>query len=91
MKSVKVHHYDAFSREPNQGNPAGIVLNGDKLTDEEMQEIANKVGFNETEFPVQSEVADFRILFFKAGHEMNLCGHATMATVYALKNKRIIR
>ena len=90
VKSIKVYHYDAFSKEPNLGNPAGVVLNGDDLTDAEMQEIAYKVGFNETAFPVKSEVADLRIRFFTPGHEMNLCGHATMATVYALKDKGLL-
>ncbi|MEH7545927.1 PhzF family phenazine biosynthesis protein [Neobacillus vireti] len=85
MKSVKVFQYDAFSKEPNKGNPAGVVLNGDDLTEEEMQEVALKVGFNETAFPVKSDIADLRIRFFTPGHEMNLCGHGTMAMVYALK------
>lgn len=87
---LKVYHYDAFSNKPNRGNPAGVVLNGDELTDVEMQEIAFKVGFNETAFPVKSNVADFRIRFFSPGHETNLCGHATMATVYALKSKGLL-
>jgi PhzF family phenazine biosynthesis protein len=91
VKSVKVYHYDAFSKEPNKGNPAGVVLNGDELTDAHMQEIALKVGFNETAFPVKSEVADLKIRFFTPGHEMNLCGHATMATIYALKTKGLLR
>ncbi|MDF1507515.1 PhzF family phenazine biosynthesis protein [Robertmurraya sp. DFI.2.37] len=90
MKSVKVYHYDAFSKEPNKGNPAGVVLNGAELTEEEMQEIALKVGFNETAFPVKSQVADLRIRFFTPGHEMDLCGHATIATVYALKKKGLL-
>lgn len=84
MKSIKVYHYDAFSKTPNKGNPAGVVLSGDELTDEEMQEIAFKVGFNETAFPIQSGVADYQIRYFTPGHETNLCGHATMASVYAL-------
>ena len=42
MKSIMVYHYDVFSTEPNKGNPAGVVLNGDNLTDEEMQEIADQ-------------------------------------------------
>ena len=67
-----------------------LYLNGDELTDAEMQEIAFKVGFNETAFPVKSEVADLKIRFFTPGHEMDLCGHATMATVYALKTKGLL-
>ncbi|WP_342505374.1 PhzF family phenazine biosynthesis protein [Sporosarcina sp. FSL K6-2383] len=90
MKSVTVYHYDAFSTEPNKGNPAGVVLNGDDLTDKEMQEIAVKVGFNETAFPVQSSVADLRIRYFTPGHEMDLCGHATMATIFALKSRGLL-
>lgn len=46
MKSVKVYHYDAFSEEPYKGNPVGVVLNGDELTDDQMQEAAFKVGFH---------------------------------------------
>ncbi|MEQ2529406.1 PhzF family phenazine biosynthesis protein [Robertmurraya yapensis] len=90
MKSVKIHHYDAFSQVANKGNPAGVVLNGDELTEVEMQEIAFKVGFNETAFPVKSEVADLRIRYFTPGHEINLCGHATMATIYALKTRGLL-
>lgn len=63
MKSVKVYHYDAFSKVPDKGNPAGVVLNGDELTDKQMQEIAFKVGFNETAFPVKSGEADLGIRF----------------------------
>lgn len=90
MKSITVYQYDAFSKEPNKGNPAGVVLDGSELSESEMQEIAFKVGFNETAFPIKSDVADLRIRFFTPGHEMNLCGHATMATVYALKSKGLL-
>ncbi|MFO1444044.1 PhzF family phenazine biosynthesis isomerase [Bacillus sp. Bva_UNVM-123] len=90
MKKITVLHYDAFSDKPDKGNPAGVVLNGDDLTDEEMQEIAYKVGFNETAFAVKSEVADLRIRYFTPGHEMNLCGHGTMAMIYALKTKGLL-
>ncbi|GKV64410.1 MULTISPECIES: PhzF family phenazine biosynthesis protein [unclassified Sporosarcina] len=90
MKSIEVYHYDAFSKEPNKGNPAGVVLDGDDLTDTEMQEIAFKVGFNETAFSIRSDVADLRIRFFTPGHEMNLCGHGTMATIYALITKGLL-
>lgn len=85
MKLIKVYHYDAFSKKPNKGNPAGVVLNGDDLTETEMQDVAFKVGFNETAFPIASDRADLRIRYFSPKQEMELCGHATMATIYALK------
>lgn len=90
MKSVTVYHYDAFSLQPNKGNPAGVVFNGDELSEKEMQEIALKAGFNETAFLVKSDVADLRIRYFTPGHEMNLCGHGTMAAIYALKTKGLL-
>lgn len=90
MKTIKVYHYDAFSNIPNMGNPAGVVLDGENLTEEQMREVAEKVGFNETAFPLKSDNADLRIRFFTPGHEINLCGHATMATIYALKTKGLL-
>ncbi|WP_261302994.1 PhzF family phenazine biosynthesis protein [Paenibacillus andongensis] len=90
MKTIKVYHYDAFSHIPNMGNPAGVVMDGEKLSDDDMQKIAEKVGFNETAFPLKSEKADLKIRFFTPGHEINLCGHATMATIYALKTKGLL-
>lgn len=90
MKSVKVYHYDAFSKEPNKGNPAGVVLDGENLTDMEMQEVTAKVGFNETAFPLKSDMADLRIRYFTPGHETDLCGHATIATIFALKSRGLL-
>ena len=90
MKDVKVLHIDAFSAIPNKGNPAGVVLNGKDYSEEEMQQIAKIIGFNETAFVVPSEIADFRIRYFTPGHEMNLCGHATMGSVYALHQEGLL-
>ncbi|MGM7636429.1 PhzF family phenazine biosynthesis protein [Bacillus sp. Hm123] len=84
MKTVMAFQFDAFSKEPNKGNPAGVVLGADQLTEEEMQEIALKVGFNETAFTLSSDKADVRIRYFTPGHEMNLCGHGTIATIFAM-------
>jgi PhzF family phenazine biosynthesis protein len=54
VKTIKVIHYDAFSNVPNMGNPAGVVLNGEDLSEEQMREVAEKVGFNKTAFPLKS-------------------------------------
>lgn len=90
MSERIVYHYDAFTETPNMGNPAGIVIDADHMTDEEMQAIAYKVGFNETAFVLKSNKADLRIRYFTPGHEMNLCGHATIAALYCLKTKGLL-
>ncbi|TDQ41147.1 PhzF family phenazine biosynthesis isomerase [Aureibacillus halotolerans] len=90
MKTIDVHHYDAFTTVPNEGNPAGLVFGGEALDETEMLAIAKAVGFNETSFPVPSTVADLRIRYFTPGHEMNLCGHATMATLFAMKERGML-
>lgn len=87
---MKVYHYDAFSNVPGKGNPAGVVLDADTLTAEKMQEIAEKVGFNETAFAMKSEVADIRLRYFTPGHEMDLCGHGTMAAIQALSEHHFL-
>ncbi|MEQ6355853.1 PhzF family phenazine biosynthesis isomerase [Lysinibacillus sp. M3] len=90
MKMVTVDHYDAFSTIPNMGNPAGVVVEGNQYSEIEMQAIAKQIGFNETAFALKSDKADLRIRYFTPGHEVNLCGHATMATMYALKTKGLL-
>ncbi|WP_410983150.1 PhzF family phenazine biosynthesis protein [Bacillus cereus] len=91
MKGIKVFQYDAFSNKPDMGNPAGLVIDAEGLTDNEMQLIAEKVGFNETSFVLPSVVADIRIRYFTPGQEMNLCGHATVGTIFALHEKGLLK
>ncbi|HHL3302870.1 PhzF family phenazine biosynthesis protein [Bacillus sp. SM-B1] len=90
MKTINVFHYDAFTNKPNMGNPAGIVLDADGLTEEEMQRIAEKIGFNETTFVLSSEVAHIRMRFFTPGFEMDLCGHGTVGTIFALRERGLL-
>ncbi|BCA32465.1 MULTISPECIES: PhzF family phenazine biosynthesis isomerase [Bacillus] len=90
MKTINVFHYDAFTNKPNKGNPAGIVLEADGLTEEEMQIIAEKVGYNETTFVLSSEVGDIRMRYFTPGFEMDLCGHGTVGSIFALREKGLL-
>jgi trans-2,3-dihydro-3-hydroxyanthranilate isomerase len=83
-KDITVYHYEAFSRVPGKGNPAGVVMDAEHLSDDEMLEIAQAVGFNESVFVLPSHCADLQLRYFTPGHEMNLCGHATMASLTAL-------
>lgn len=91
MAHITVRHYDAFSSVPGMGNPAGVVFDADHLNENEMQAIARRVGFNETVFVLRSEQADVRLRYFTPGHEINLCGHATVGAMYAMKTGGLLR
>ncbi len=81
---VRVLHVEAFAATSHQGNPAGVVLAAEGLGDATMQDVARAVGFNETAFVLPSAAADVRIRYFTPGHEVDLCGHATVAAFVAL-------
>ncbi len=81
---ARVLHFDAFAPRPGMGNPAGVVLDADGLSDATMQAIARAVGFNETAFVLPSRVAGLRLRYFTPGHEVDLCGHATVGSFVAL-------
>lgn len=88
---IKVYTLNAFAKTDNGGNPAGVVLNADSLSVNDMQKVAEKVGFSETAFIKKSNKADFKVKFFTPNKEVDLCGHATIGTFYLLASKGIIK
>lgn len=89
MKVIKALYTEAFSKQAGKGNPAGIIFDADNLTTIEMQTIAKLIGFNETCFILKSSVADLRLRYFTPNHEMNLCGHGTVASICELMSQSI--
>lgn len=87
---IKVYILNSFAKLAEGGNPAGVVLNADELSFHQMQNIAKRVGFSETAFVQKTDLADFKVRFFTPNMEVDLCGHATIATFYLLKNLGII-
>ena len=79
MPKIAVTTLNAFARTPGGGNPAGVVLDADRLDESSMQEIAAQAGLSETAFVQKSVAADFKIRFFTPAAEVDLCGHATIA------------
>ncbi len=75
----------AFPKTADGRNKAGVCLDADNLTDSEMQAIAKKLNFSETAFVSKSDKADFKVRFFTPTSEVDLCGHATIATFNLLK------
>ncbi|SHE97041.1 phenazine biosynthesis protein PhzF family [Arenibacter palladensis] len=84
-KTVTVQILNAFAENGKGGNPAGVVLNADALSNENKLEIAKKVGLSETAFVSKSKTEDFKLDFFTPNKQIAHCGHATVATFSYLK------
>jgi PhzF family phenazine biosynthesis protein len=84
--SPDVHLVTVFSSGPGGGNPAPVVVDAESLSDADMQAIARRYG-HESGF-VQPAPAgsgcDYAFRFWVPNHEMAMCGHATVASVYLL-------
>jgi PhzF family phenazine biosynthesis protein len=80
---LPIYQVDAFASRPFSGNPAAVVPLDEWLPDALMQEIARENNLSETAF-FTPQGADFHIRWFTPGGEVNLCGHATLASAYVL-------
>lgn len=84
MDRVRGALVDAFTDEPYAGNPAGVVPDGDEFDDAQMHAIAAELGASETAFVRSSVDADRRLRYFTPTTEVDLCGHATIASLVRL-------
>jgi PhzF family phenazine biosynthesis protein len=82
--SAEVLKYAAFTDGGRGGNPAGVVLDAQALTDAQMLAIADAIGFSETAFVTDG---GHRLRFFSPKAEVAFCGHATIATAVALAER----
>ena len=89
-RKYKVFQVDSFTDTAFYGNPAGVVLDADGLTDQEMQKIAREMNNSETVFLLSPTAPDHEVWlrFFTPTMEVPTCGHATIAAHYirALEN-----
>lgn len=79
-KSIVAQVVNGFVNGHEGGNPAGVVLDADGLTDEDMLSIARQVGLSETAFVSESKTEGFKLDFFTPNRRIAHCGHATIAT-----------
>ena len=79
---MKYYIVDAFSKKPFRGNTAGVVLlEGNDFPDDElMQSIAAELRYSETAFVRSDGNAHYTVRYFTPKGEVELCGHATVAT-----------
>jgi len=85
---LTIYQVDAFTDRLFGGNPAAVVPLERWLDDELMQKIAMENNLSETAFfvPSKEKGIDFEIRWFTPGAEINLCGHATLASSYVIFN-----
>ncbi|PSR54756.1 isomerase [Adhaeribacter arboris] len=79
----KIYQVDAFTDKVFSGNPAAVCPLEEWLSDELMQKIANENNLAETAFYVKQD-GEYHLRWFTPTVEVDLCGHATLATAYVL-------
>jgi len=86
---MKYFVVDAFTDQPFGGNPAGVVLlESDQFPEEKlMLQIAAELRYSETAFIRRHSDKEFTIRYFTPKAEVELCGHATIASFYLLHHE----
>ncbi|MGH1470893.1 MAG: PhzF family phenazine biosynthesis protein [Cellvibrionaceae bacterium] len=75
---------DAFTNEPFKGNPAAVVILKEEKTAIWMQKIAAEFNLSETAFLNHKKNNQWALRWFTPTVEVNLCGHATLASARTL-------
>jgi phenazine biosynthesis protein PhzF family len=84
--NLQIFQVDAFTLKPFGGNPAAVVPLKEWLSDELMLKIAGENNLSETAFFVPED-GKYHIRWFTPEVEVNLCGHATLATSHVIFNE----
>src|SRR5689334_19882225 len=92
---MRIRIVDAFTDRPFAGNPAGVVvIDQPEFPDAGwMARVAAEVNLSETAFvhPLDGDEADYALRWFTPAVEVNLCGHATLATAHVLAAAGAVR
>src|SRR3990170_3903111 len=80
---VKIYQVDAFTDKPFAGNPAGVCILLQPRDEVWMQNVAREMNLSETAFLVRHDDG-FNLRWFTPAVEVDLCGHATLASAHIL-------
>lgn len=81
---MTITQVDAFTSEPFGGNPAAVCLLPAPADEAWMQRVAREMNLSETAFLVERNDGSFDLRWFTPAVEVNLCGHATLASAHVL-------
>lgn len=86
MRTLPIYQVDAFASQIFSGNPAAVVPLTEWLPDQTMQKIAAENNISETAFFVKgSAPSTYHLRWFTPKLEIDLCGHATLATAFIIE------
>lgn len=83
MKMI-IYQVDSFTQQPFKGNPAGVCVVPEFPAETLMQNIAAEMNVAETAFIVAGSGGGFQLRWFTPVAEVDLCGHATLASAHIL-------
>jgi PhzF family phenazine biosynthesis protein len=81
--ALRIVQVDAFTDRPFAGNPAGVCVLPAPRDERWMQDVAREMNLSETAF-LQPEDDGYRLRWFTPAVEVDLCGHATLASAHVL-------
>ena len=86
MANVRLRTVDSFTDRPFTGNPAAVLLLDETPPDEWLAAVARETSVPDTGFVIRERLpdADFRLRWFTPTVEVDLCGHATLASAHCL-------
>jgi PhzF family phenazine biosynthesis protein len=87
---LPVFQIDAFTNEPFKGNPAAVCLLTEEMPERWMQRIAMEMNLSETAF-LLPENEGYHLRWFTPIMEVDLCGHATLASAFVLNHKHLVK
>jgi PhzF family phenazine biosynthesis protein len=90
MSRIKFFQIDSFATKQFKGNPAGVCLLKDPLPEQAMRDIAAENNLAETAFLVKKDNG-FDLRWFTPTVEVDLCGHATLASAFVLWRQGIVK
>ena len=81
--TTQLYQVDAFTDQPFHGNPAAVCLLRGPRDEEWMQQVAGEMNLSETAF-LERRADGFGLRWFTPTAEVDLCGHATLASAHIL-------
>ncbi len=84
MKKIPIFQVDAFTKTPFSGNPAAVCILEEEKSADWMQKVAMEMNLSETAFVEPLPEGEYSLRWFTPTVEVDLCGHATIATAHVL-------